>query len=211
MSSWFSVVPRPFLLALSVCVLIAACNRSAQPVAPQPQSNAPVSNAPVASNAANQAVKPEPVEEFEGTTAATSRERQNAPVAVLRDVRTAIQEGFDRIVFEFEGDAVPGYHVEYVDKQVSSCGSGEPVLVAGEARLEIRLMPAQAHDDAGKATVGMRDETLRFPVFRQLRSVCDFEADVSYVLGLASRNAYRVLELSSPPRIVVDVKHRNGA
>jgi hypothetical protein len=198
----------PAFLVLSICVLLAACDRAAPPAAPQPQTNAPASNRPAVSNSTNQPAKPEPVDDFEGTVGVTSRDRSNAPAAVLRDVRTAGQDGFDRVVFEFEGDAMPGYHIEYVDKPVRACGSGEAVPVAGDAWLEIRLMPAQAHDDNGKATVDVRDEKLQFPVFAQVRNICDFEADVTYVLGLKAPNKYRVLELKSPARIVVDVKHR---
>jgi hypothetical protein len=204
----FAIRPRTALFVLLLCVSVAACDRSAPPAAPQPPTNAPASNAPAAGDATNQPAKPAPVDDFEGTVGVTAQERSKAPVAVLRDVRMATQEGFDRVVFEFEGDAAPGYHVEYVDKPVRACGSGEAVAVAGDAWLEIRLVPAQAHDDKGKATVDVRDEKLQFPVFAHLRSTCDFEADVTYVLGLDSPNEYRVLELKSPTRIVVDVEHR---
>jgi hypothetical protein len=207
MTSRFPSPPRAALLVLSSCFLLAACDRPAPPAAPQPPANVPASNTSNAGNSTNQPATLEPAINFEGTVGVTAQERSNAPVAVLRDVRTATQDGFDRVVFEFEGDAAPGYHVEYVDKPVRSCGSGEAVPVAGDAWLEIRITPAQAHDDNGKATVDVRDAKLQFPVFAHLRNTCDFEADVTYVLGLDSPNKYRVLELKSPTRLVVDVKH----
>lgn len=149
---------------------------------------------------------PAPVrtEPFQGTTEPTVKERAGAPVAVLREVRAAEQQGFDRVVFELDG--MPGYRIGYVDRPVQ-CGSGEPVEVAGAARLQVQLVPAQAHTEAGEPTVRDRERPLDLPVVKELESTCDFEADVTWVLGLASRRPYRVQELADPARLVVDVGH----
>lgn len=144
---------------------------------------------------------------FEGTAGIVDKQRPDARVAVLRDVRAASQEGFDRVVFEFEGSEIPGYHVEYVDRPVRQCGSGEPEEVAGDGWLEVRLIPAQAHTEEGQPTVGERERHLSLPVLKELQSTCDFEAHVTWVLGVASPNRYRVLELSNPARLIVDVRH----
>lgn len=145
---------------------------------------------------------------FAGTLDAVEVKRPEAPpVGVLRDVRTASQQGFDRIVFEFEGSTVPGYRVEYVDPPAIQCGSGEPVEVAGAALLQVRLIPAQAHTEAGEATIKDRERHLSLPVLRELESTCDFEADVTWVLGVAARNRFRVQELPNPARLVIDIQH----
>lgn len=127
--------------------------------------------------------------------------------AVLRAVRAARQEGFDRVVFEFEGAAVPGYHIEYVDKPIRRCGSGDETAVAGEGWLRVRLEPAQAHTEAGQVTVAQRERALRLPVLAELEQICDFEGQVEWVLGARRPNPYRVMELTSPARLVVDVRH----
>jgi hypothetical protein len=49
-----------------------------------------------------------------------------------------------------------------------------------------------------------RSETSRL---YELELTCDFEAVVTWVLGLESPNRYQVRELSNPPRLVVDVRH----
>ncbi|HYP53736.1 MAG TPA: hypothetical protein VEQ42_09365, partial [Pyrinomonadaceae bacterium] len=144
--------------------------------------------------------------QFEGTTAATEKKREGAAPAVLRSVRAARHGAFDRVVFEFDGDAPPGYRVEYVPRPVRRCGSGRAVAVAGNARLLVRLRPAQAHDDAGRATVTQRERRLRLGVLREMKLICDFEADVELVFGLASPKRYRVLELTNPTRLVLDIK-----
>src|SRR5688500_16610067 len=58
---------------------------------------------------------------------------QSTPVLV--DVRAGSHPGFDRVVFEFEGE-VPEHTVTYVDQLVED-GSGNPVSLAGEANLEV--------------------------------------------------------------------------
>ena len=128
-------------------------------------------------------------------------------ISVLTGVREASHAGHDRVVFEFQGTTRPGYHVEYVDRPVTECGSGEAVSMAGDAGLEIRLTPAQAHTDAGQPTVTSRNRTPRFPIIEQIRLTCDFEGHVTWVLGVSSPHQYQVLELSNPTRLVVDVQH----
>jgi hypothetical protein len=71
----------------------------------------------------------------------------------------------------------------------------------------VRLIPAQAHTEAGEATIKDRERHLNLPVLRELESVCDFEADVTWVLGVAARNRFRVQELPGPARLVIDIQH----
>lgn len=145
--------------------------------------------------------------EFEGTTGVTEKRRDGSAPVVLREVRSARHEGFDRVVFEFDGDAPPGYRVAPTDGPVRQCGSGRAVALAGDARLHVRLRPAHAHDERGEPTVKERARRLSLPKLKELKLICDFEADVEWALGLASATSYRVVELRDPSRIVVDVKH----
>lgn len=135
------------------------------------------------------------------------RPRPGAPVSILEAVRVGRHDGFDRVTFQLAG-GVPGYHVEYVDAPVRQCGSGEPVEVAGGAWLEVRLQPAAAHTESGAPTIDARDRREDLPIVRHLVMTCDFEADVTWVIGVASPERYRILELADPPRLVVDVAHR---
>jgi hypothetical protein len=141
----------------------------------------------------------------EWTSGVREVERANG-VAVLRGLRTARNDGFDRVVLDFGDAPLPGWHVEYVDRPVRQCGSGDAVEVAGDGYLRVRLRTAQAHDDDGRPTVRQRELRLDMPVLREVEFICDFEGDVEVVLGVARPNPYRVLELSSPSRLVVDVQ-----
>jgi hypothetical protein len=144
---------------------------------------------------------------FAGTVADTTSPTLLPKPAILTDVESVECNGFDRVVFTFDGSAAPGFFVAYIDKPVRACGSGNVVPVAGDGFLEIRMTPAQAHTDAGEATIEDRNRTLNYENLLQLVATCDFEGNVTWVLGVASPNAYRVTELASPPRLVLDVKH----
>ncbi len=148
-----------------------------------------------------------PAADFKGTTGPTEKKREGIKPVVLREVRAARNEGYDRLVVEFAGDGVSGYKIDYLKGQATKCGSGDTVPIAGQALLRIRLQPAQAHDDAGKATIKERERKLDLPVMQEMEMTCDFEGQVEWVIGLGKQANYRVLELASPPRIVVDVQH----
>jgi hypothetical protein len=102
--------------------------------------------------------------------------------------------------------ARPGYHLEYVDRPLIACGSGEQIFPEGDAWLEIRLEPAAAHTEEGQPTLGPREVAVDGPLLRRIYRTCDFEGIVTYVLALSTPNAYRVVTLQDPIRIVVDVE-----
>ena len=146
-----------------------------------------------------------------GTAGITVQTRDGIEPAILRSVRTASHPEFDRVVFDFGEGRVPGYHIEYIDRPVRQCGSGNTVDVQGDGWLRVRLEPARAHefrdDTLAVVTVTERNRALSHPNLRQLVLTCDFEAQVEWVLGVGSPMRYRVMELSAPARLVVDVRH----
>jgi hypothetical protein len=124
------------------------------------------------------------------------------PVPVLTNIRSAAHttEGFDRIVFDFQG-ALPGYEVRYVSEVIED-GSGRTVTMPGRRFLQITMRPAQAHTDAGAATAP-RAKTLNYPMLKAYAIVGDFEGVISVALGLDDVVGFRVGELSG--RIYIDV------
>lgn len=81
-------------------------------------------------------------------------------------------------------------------------------LSLGDGWLLVRLEPARGHDDEGRSTLAERRARPALPVINEIVLICDFEAQVEWVLGVATPNAYRVLELSQPRRLVVDVRRK---
>lgn len=124
--------------------------------------------------------------------------------AVLRDVRTGDQQSFDRVVFEFEGTTLPDAEIKVVERPIQ-CGSGLPVQVAGKVYLQVRLTPAQAHTEEGKPTLANRGRKLSLPILREVRQICDFEGEVTWILGLAERREHKIMELQGPIRLVIDI------
>jgi hypothetical protein len=146
--------------------------------------------------------------EFKGTANNTLKENSNATGAVLlRYVRSATHPSYDRVVFEFEGDQLPSYKIEYIDKPVRACGSGNVVPFAGAAWLSVLFTGANAHTDAGEQTIKDRTRSPNHTVVKDLKLTCDFEAEVEWVMGVSAPNKYRVLELKNPTRLVVDINH----
>lgn len=145
---------------------------------------------------------------FAGTTAPIRQARPGVPPRLVRAVDVTTHPGYDRVVFEFNGDSVPGFYVEYASRPVVRCGSGDPVSLAGTAPLNVRLEPASAHDERGNSTLRAREWTPGLPAVKEMKLVCDFEGQVEWVLGVAAAVPYRVSELAAPPRLVLDVAHR---
>ena len=106
------------------------------------------------------------------------------------------------MVFTFEG-SLPGYQVRYVPRATDAAGRRLPLR--GAAVLEVAFEPARAHGPDGQPTFPDGTLTPGSPVLRQVRLADDFEGQVSFGLGVASRGGFRVSELRNPPRVTVDV------
>ena len=126
----------------------------------------------------------------------------------MKAARAARHGNYDRVVFEFAGAEMPQFHIEYIDKPIHSCASGDVVPLAGDGWLEVRFSPARAYDDSGNPTIPDRERSPNLPIVKEMKITCDFEADLEWVLGVSSPNRYRVVELKNPTRLVVDIKHK---
>lgn len=126
---------------------------------------------------------------------------------ILRAVRTGRHDGFDRLVFEFDQPGLPQWDIEYVDRPVRDCGTGDPVPVAGDAWLQIRFHGAHAHTPQGQPTSGAPRQPQDLPNLRELVRICDFEAEVTWIAGVAMPTAYTPRVLAGPSRLVVDIAH----
>jgi len=130
----------------------------------------------------------------------------------LTGVRVGHHPGFDRVVFEF-ASAVPGYTVRYVDLPIFADGSGEPVALPGAAAaVEITFTPASGFD---------QNATPPAATYKGLNSVSsdktvkitsavlagDFEATLSWAVGLRDEVPFLVTKLSGPARLVVDFRN----
>lgn len=115
----------------------------------------------------------------------------------LSKVRVAKNKGFDRIVFEFEGE-INSYSVYYLPSNKDA--EGEKITIAGKVFMNIDLygMPCETQDyPEGK---------LKFPIIQQISGGV-FEGIQDFVIGVKAEKLYRVQELKNPVRLVIDFKH----
>lgn len=130
--------------------------------------------------------------------------------ALLVEIRVARHDGFERIVFEFEGDDPPGYRVGYLEPPVREDFSGNPVELAGGAFLEVRVVPGAGFDPMSDDARQTYTGPLRFSpdgteLIEELVRIGDFEAHLTWVVGLSGRVPFAVETLEDPIRLVVDV------
>ena len=128
--------------------------------------------------------------------------------ALLSDIQTAEEDGFDRITFEF-AFAIPGFDIRYVEPPIIYDPRGEPMEIEGSAFIVIRMEPAAGHDpNTGASTyVGPLELKPALPSILEAERVGDFEGVLSWALGLSEEADFRVLTLEDPLRLIIDVAH----
>ena len=132
-------------------------------------------------------------------TGARTHAASSATQTVVTSVRIGHHTGYDRLVLTFHGP-VPGYDVRYVTS-IQRDPSGRTVTLLGGAKMRVVVRPTSTSTPAPQST-----QTPRFAEIRQVKGVGDFEGVTSYGVGLASKQAFRVFTLTSPNRLVVDVR-----
>lgn len=115
-------------------------------------------------------------------------------------------------MLEFSGP-VPGYDVRYVSAPIRIDPSDRIVAVKGTHFLRIRLEPASGVD----LTSSPVKRTYRGPTrvsgnttaVKEAVLTGDFEAVMSWVLGVDGKRPFVVTSLTSPSRVVVDIATSN--
>ncbi len=136
--------------------------------------------------------------------AAAAQPAVSTLVAIRAAYHPEAKPRYDRVVFEFSGpvpqiDPHPGYV-----KQLTGDASGLPLPIKGKAIFAITMRPAQAHNEQGQATASTRIYGQLRNV-QQIKSAGDFEAVLSYGIGLRHKSQFRVFTLTQPSRVVVDL------
>ena len=197
------------MIGCSADAVVNSNTANATPAAvPSRTAEPPMTPSPSPTNGPADEAASEAPADFEGTAGNMEKKNPNPAGAVLlKEVRSAKHANFDRVVFEFEGAQLPSYKLEYIDKPVRACGSGDVVPFQGDAWLSVLFTGANAHTEAGEPTIKDRTRSPNHTIVKDLKLICDFEAEVEWVLGVSSPNKYRVLELKNPTRLVVDISH----
>jgi hypothetical protein len=201
------------LLAAALCALAAGCSSSGSSTGAAPPTSTAATTA--STTTAATAATTGTTETLAGAgTAPVEAPASAKETALLERVALGRHAGYDRIVFQFR-NVVPGYRVEYRNAPFAEDGSGKPVSVNGNAFLVLRLEPASGYDlNAGEGQLVYRGSPrlegadAGTSAIEEAVRTGDFESVLTWVVGLARKADFRVRTLSSPARLVLDV--RNG-
>jgi hypothetical protein len=119
----------------------------------------------------------------------------------LTELRVGGHQGYDRIVFEFDGK-LPPYGVDSLSAPAAPCRPGEAPAVAGNRWLAVRISGA-----AAAPSLLRYERSFRLSTLREMELVCGEGDPLVWVLGLESLRRVRVSALTRPTRLVIDVLH----
>lgn len=122
-------------------------------------------------------------------------------------VRSALHDGFERIVIEHAGTGQPSFHAQYTDEPLEP-GIGTPVDTGAGAYLEVTLSgTSNAYDDPpDMLDHGETIENLTTQATQSVVSFAPWEATSTYILGLDEQRHVAVTVLEEPVRLVIDVQ-----
>ena len=133
--------------------------------------------------------------------------------ALLDRLAVGRHEGYDRVVFQFK-NVLPGYKVWYTTEPLKEDGSGNPVDVKGAAVVVVRMEPASGFDlNTGEGVMTYKGprridgSAAGTSVVQELVRTGDFEAVLSWAIGLSDKVDFRVRTATSPPRLIVDFRN----
>jgi hypothetical protein len=120
----------------------------------------------------------------------------------VTSIRFAHHDGYDRLVFGFATtNTLPEYQLTPQSSATfTQDASGRAVPLQGAAGIRAVLRNSDIVDGAPG------DQKAGLPELREVANIGNFERVVSYGIGLNDAACFRVLELTSPTRLVIDVQ-----
>lgn len=138
----------------------------------------------------------------------TLAQASHAPAGTSRltEIRAAAHPGFDRLVFEFSGALPTDTFVGWAPK-VTQDGSGDTILAAGSAFLQIGLSGVTGYNSADRSTFGPLRRSVGLPNLNQVLHAGEFEGQISFGASLMSRTSFTTSTRTNPSRVVIDVRN----
>ncbi|HEV8686925.1 MAG TPA: hypothetical protein VGQ84_06590 [Gaiellaceae bacterium] len=195
----------PLLIAATLPVWASGCNSSEQSEPTRPATTGTSTRTETSAGG---------IDTLEGAgTEPVSVQPEGKKTALLERVSVGRHEGYDRVVFQFK-DVLPGYRVEYVKPPLRQDGSGNVIKVSGEVFVHVRMELASGFDLSknegelvykGPRRIGGKQAGTS--VIVEAVQISDFEAVLSWAIGLSDRVDFRVTTLDDPARLVVDFRN----
>jgi hypothetical protein len=143
------------------------------------------------------------------TSPQKSSANENRETMYLTDVSVAGAKCSAKVIFGFEQQAPgPGYEVSYQPAGTAKVedASGNPVAIAGDAFLVVKLTPAMTAkidgDQVTKTYTGPRRVPGTAPITEVVKTG-DFESVVTWVIGLESKRSFTTK--ASESQLVVEI------
>ncbi|QNE88986.1 hypothetical protein H0194_07830 [Corynebacterium incognita] len=132
--------------------------------------------------------------------------RPEAPAQLMvKDVRVGQHEGFERVVFELEGDGDPGWHIDYTASPAQQ-GSGNAISYEGSTALEVNIDGTVYPFEMGKKDPNIGTVAGAGGNVKQIVSAGTFEGRSQFVIGLNKELPYSVEVLRGPTRVIIDIR-----
>jgi hypothetical protein len=196
--------PTAGALVLIASLALAACTPAGSP-SNSPGGSALPSSEPSASAVASEVEPTESLPAFACTPSVTIESTTDR--AQITDVRVGTHDGYDRVVFEF-ASGIPQTVIDAVLPPFYADPSGLPMDVSGTAFLRVVMHGGTKVLPAGGTTyAGPTNFEPDFDQLAQLIEGGDFEAVSTWYLGLKGGGCLRVLTLTDPSRLVIDIEH----
>jgi hypothetical protein len=191
------------LTFLAPLVLVTACQQAASP------SSDDAAPTPVVATSQLPTTEPIPSGDLgEFTCELPITGTATDPVtANYTDVRVGTHDGYDRVVIEF-ANGVPEFSLDRAEPPFVQDASGLPLDVQGDSVLKLVMRNATALTESGEISYdGPRDFDPGFPQLVDVLAGGDFEAMTTWYIGLNDEACVRVVSLSDPDRLVIDMEH----
>ena len=136
----------------------------------------------------------------------------NAETMYLTNVTLSSTDCSDKVVFDFEEQAPgPGFDISYQPASTAKVedGSGNAVEIDGDAFLVVRLTPAMTAKIDGEQVTKTYTGPKRLPqdpdsAVRDVVKTGDFEAQVTWVLGLDEDRPFKIAATDSSLTVEID-------
>ena len=173
---------------------------------PDPTGTTPAPSPTSPDGTATETEEPVP---FPATTGPDTADASADAALVVTGIRTAVHDGFDRVVFDLGGSGTPGWRVTYVD--VATDDPADSALdIAGDGTLQVTIVGTVMPGSSAVAPWSGANPVLTpgDPVLREVNLRGWFEGQDLAFLGLdAPGHPFRAFVLTDPTRLVVDVRH----
>lgn len=153
--------------------------------------------------------RPAPVEPVPPATITDISVAPTGEMAHLVAVRLTGRDDVDEVEFEF-ADRVPGYTVGYRPLPAHADASGFEIPLPGATALvAIAMTPATGQGWGGGEPTYTGPSTLSADTasVTEIKGAGDFEAVLTWAVGLRATVPFNVRTLDGPPRLLIDFRH----